>query len=218
MLALSAAFAILVPAGYQIATELFGRPSDFDPRLDSTVRVQTGRLRSKLAEYYAGPGDRDPKGLGVIESSTLRARAALGHAAAVSSSGWSVARPGRIAARARARPRREFFRRAGRARSVAEQSHERRPAGDRAIISFAWRMDEFRRLGAERSAARGKARRFCPDAALSSRARGSRGPRRNDARICHHAHSHRTDFTASMELSVESRHRPGVLWPTAKLR
>ena len=38
---------------YQIATEVFGRPADFDPRLDSTVRVQTGRLRSKLAEYYA---------------------------------------------------------------------------------------------------------------------------------------------------------------------
>ena len=45
------------PAGqvkeYQIATEVFGRQHDFDPRLDSTVRVQTGRLRSKLAEYYA---------------------------------------------------------------------------------------------------------------------------------------------------------------------
>jgi hypothetical protein len=44
---------------YQIATEVFGRPADFDPRLDSTVRVQTGRLRSKLAEYYAGPGKDD---------------------------------------------------------------------------------------------------------------------------------------------------------------
>ncbi|MGI8742674.1 MAG: helix-turn-helix domain-containing protein [Bryobacteraceae bacterium] len=45
---------------YQIATEVFGRPADFDPRMDSTVRVQTGRLRSKLAEYYAGPGAEDP--------------------------------------------------------------------------------------------------------------------------------------------------------------
>ena len=44
---------------YQIATEVFGRPADFDPRLDSTVRVQTGRLRSKLAEYYAGDGVED---------------------------------------------------------------------------------------------------------------------------------------------------------------
>jgi hypothetical protein len=44
---------------YQIATEVFGRAADFDPRLDSTVRVQTGRLRSKLAEYYASDGSDD---------------------------------------------------------------------------------------------------------------------------------------------------------------
>ena len=44
---------------YQIATEVFGRPADFDSRLDSTVRVQTSRLRAKLAEYYAGPGAQD---------------------------------------------------------------------------------------------------------------------------------------------------------------
>src|SRR5580700_291022 len=44
---------------YQIATEVFGRPADFDPRLDSTVRVQTSRLRAKLAEFYAGPGAQD---------------------------------------------------------------------------------------------------------------------------------------------------------------
>jgi hypothetical protein len=44
---------------YQIATEVFGRPADFDPRLDSTVRVQISRLRAKLAEYYAGPGAQD---------------------------------------------------------------------------------------------------------------------------------------------------------------
>jgi hypothetical protein len=44
---------------YQIATELFKRSADFDPRMDSTVRVQTGRLRSKLAEYYAHAGAED---------------------------------------------------------------------------------------------------------------------------------------------------------------
>ena len=44
---------------YQIATEVFGRPADFDSRVDSTVRVQTGRLRSKLAEYYAAEGASD---------------------------------------------------------------------------------------------------------------------------------------------------------------
>jgi len=45
---------------YQIATEEFGRPADFDPAVDSMVRVQAGRLRTKLAEYYAGEGAEDP--------------------------------------------------------------------------------------------------------------------------------------------------------------
>jgi hypothetical protein len=47
------------PKEYQIATEVFGRPKDFDPHLDSMVRVQAGRLRSKLAEYYASEGADD---------------------------------------------------------------------------------------------------------------------------------------------------------------
>ena len=45
---------------YQIATEEFGRPPDFDPAVDSMVRVQAGRLRAKLAEYYATEGIEDP--------------------------------------------------------------------------------------------------------------------------------------------------------------
>jgi hypothetical protein len=45
---------------YQIATEVFGRQDDFDPQVDSAVRVQAGRLRSKLAEYYASEGADDP--------------------------------------------------------------------------------------------------------------------------------------------------------------
>ena len=45
---------------YQIATEVFGRPTDFDPHLDATVRVQAGRLRSKIAEYYSTLGHDDP--------------------------------------------------------------------------------------------------------------------------------------------------------------
>jgi len=45
---------------YQIATEVFGRRSDFDPQSDSAIRVQAGRLRGKLAEYYASEGTDDP--------------------------------------------------------------------------------------------------------------------------------------------------------------
>ena len=45
---------------YQIATEVLGRPAGFDPQSDSTVRVQAGRLRVKLAEYYSQEGAEDP--------------------------------------------------------------------------------------------------------------------------------------------------------------
>ncbi len=45
---------------YQIATEVFGRSADFDPQLDSMVRVQAGRLRVKLSEYYGMDGAEDP--------------------------------------------------------------------------------------------------------------------------------------------------------------
>jgi TolB-like protein len=45
---------------YLLGTEVFDRPSDYDPRLDSIVRVEARRLRAKLAEYYEGPGRLDP--------------------------------------------------------------------------------------------------------------------------------------------------------------
>jgi hypothetical protein len=44
---------------YTIATEVFGRRSDYDPRIDSVVRVQAGRLRTKLQEYYNAEGKND---------------------------------------------------------------------------------------------------------------------------------------------------------------
>lgn len=45
---------------YQIATEVFGRRPDFDPQSDSMIRVQAGRLRAKLSEYYSAEGANDP--------------------------------------------------------------------------------------------------------------------------------------------------------------
>ena len=44
---------------YQIAVEVFGRSANFDPRLDSAVRVQMSRLRAKLGEYYNTVGRDD---------------------------------------------------------------------------------------------------------------------------------------------------------------
>jgi predicted ATPase len=45
---------------YVLGVEVFGRPASFDPRTDTIVRVQVRRLRSRLDEYYAGPGRTDP--------------------------------------------------------------------------------------------------------------------------------------------------------------
>lgn len=44
---------------YVIATEVFGRSGDYDSRVDSVVRVQAGRLRARLQDYYASEGKHD---------------------------------------------------------------------------------------------------------------------------------------------------------------
>lgn len=44
---------------YTIGIDAFGKPPDYDPRVDSTVRIQIGRLRQKLAEYYRDEGGAD---------------------------------------------------------------------------------------------------------------------------------------------------------------
>jgi malectin (di-glucose binding ER protein) len=41
---------------YSIATDVFGRPADFDQSSDAIVRVEMHRLRKKLKEFYAGEG------------------------------------------------------------------------------------------------------------------------------------------------------------------
>jgi hypothetical protein len=38
---------------YSIGREVMGKPPDYDPRTDSSVRVQIGKLRLKLEDYYA---------------------------------------------------------------------------------------------------------------------------------------------------------------------
>ncbi|MFA5958122.1 hypothetical protein [Hyphomicrobium sp.] len=46
--------------GYTIAVEVFDRPTSFDPVIDPIVRVEAGRLREKLRDYYHGEGESDP--------------------------------------------------------------------------------------------------------------------------------------------------------------
>ena len=42
-----------------IGRDVFDRKKGYDPQIDSIVRVEARRLRSKLADYYRGPGASD---------------------------------------------------------------------------------------------------------------------------------------------------------------
>ncbi len=45
---------------FAIAVDVFERNTSYDPSIDATVRVEAGRLRTRLREYYADGGSRDP--------------------------------------------------------------------------------------------------------------------------------------------------------------
>jgi TolB-like protein len=44
---------------YTIGVDVFERDAQYDPRIDSIVRVEAGRLRAKIDEYYGGDGAGD---------------------------------------------------------------------------------------------------------------------------------------------------------------
>ena len=46
--------------GYSIGLDVFDKPEDFDPAIDTIVRVQASKLRSRLDLYYAKEGAEDP--------------------------------------------------------------------------------------------------------------------------------------------------------------
>jgi TolB-like protein len=72
---------------YVIGVEVFDRDASYDPRLDAIVRVEASRLRSKLAEYYAGDGRGDAVVLSLPKG---------GYAAAIAYAerpSWRSARP-----------------------------------------------------------------------------------------------------------------------------
>jgi adenylate cyclase len=50
---------------FSIAMEVFDRKSSYDPNVDAIVRVEARRLRTKLKEYYEGPGRNDPVLIGL---------------------------------------------------------------------------------------------------------------------------------------------------------
>src|SRR5262245_32572609 len=46
--------------GYTIAQAVFDRAETFDSNVDPVVRMEAGRLRDRLREYYDGDGQADP--------------------------------------------------------------------------------------------------------------------------------------------------------------
>ena len=82
---------------YALGLDVFAKPSSFDPRAESIVRVEVGRLRRKLEEHYASDGARDPIVIQLSPRSYIPVFIFRGEAAA-----GSVGPPS--AARARAKP------------------------------------------------------------------------------------------------------------------
>jgi adenylate cyclase len=68
---------------YAIGIDVFGRDANYDPRLDSIVRVEARRLRSKVEEYYAGPGHANDVIIQLRRGSYVPAFERRSHAAAV---------------------------------------------------------------------------------------------------------------------------------------
>ena len=46
--------------GYNLGRDVFDRSEAFDPNIDPFVRIEAGRLRDKLREYYEADGQSDP--------------------------------------------------------------------------------------------------------------------------------------------------------------
>lgn len=54
---------------YAVGVEVFDRDANYDPRIDSIVRVEARRLRSKLLEYYSTGGTTDELVIGIRKGS-----------------------------------------------------------------------------------------------------------------------------------------------------
>jgi hypothetical protein len=52
--------------GFAIAMDVFGKDADFDPATDAVVRVQAGRLRDLLDQYYAGEGSGERLRIAIV--------------------------------------------------------------------------------------------------------------------------------------------------------
>jgi tetratricopeptide (TPR) repeat protein len=59
--------------GFAIAMDVFGKDADFDPSTDAVVRVQAGRLRELLQQYFANEGVAEPVRIAIPRGSYVPA-------------------------------------------------------------------------------------------------------------------------------------------------
>jgi TolB-like protein/Tfp pilus assembly protein PilF len=86
---------------YAIAVEVFERDASYDPAIDATVRVEAGRLRARLREYYAEQGRNDTLVIDVPKGSyraTFVEREVSGSAPAPADPQRGIAAAGQVAA------------------------------------------------------------------------------------------------------------------------
>jgi hypothetical protein len=56
---------------YTIGVDALGKPADYDPRIDPTIRVEVAKLRKKLTEHYQGAGAGHPVRLEIPKGAYL---------------------------------------------------------------------------------------------------------------------------------------------------
>jgi len=82
---------------YTIGRDVFDRGAEYDTRIDPIVRVEARRLRSRLAEYYSGPGQADVIRIEYPKGSYVPTVSASPLQSAPRSFPWLVAAAGTIA-------------------------------------------------------------------------------------------------------------------------
>ncbi|KQZ87048.1 hypothetical protein ASD64_06235 [Mesorhizobium sp. Root157] len=70
--------------GFSIAVDVFGKDAEFDPSTDAVVRVQAGRLRDLLKQYFATEGASEPIRITIPRGSYVPAYEEMG----ATKAGW----------------------------------------------------------------------------------------------------------------------------------
>jgi hypothetical protein len=81
---------------YTVGVEACGKPSSYDPQRDASVRVQAGRLRKRLEEYYAVDGVADDIVIDVPKGRFAVVFQRRGESATRPAFRWELVRSGRF--------------------------------------------------------------------------------------------------------------------------